>query len=126
MTVLATFARMYVDDLDTALPVFRALTGEEPRLRFTHRGIELAAVGGFLLLAGAPEALAPVRATQATVVVDALGPVLDGAAREGAEILAQPRDVPTGRNLVVRHPGGAVIEYVEFDAATRAAAGLAY
>ncbi|WP_037872015.1 VOC family protein [Streptomyces sp. SPB074] len=125
MTVLATFARMYVDDLDAALPSFRALTGEEPRLRFSHRGIALAVVGGFLLLAGAPEALAPVRATQATVVVDALAPVLDRAAREGAEILAPPRAVPTGRDLVVGHPGGAVIEYVEFDAAARAAAGLA-
>ncbi|NJA60249.1 hypothetical protein [Streptomyces sp. NEAU-H3] len=104
MTVLATFARSYVDDLDAALPAFRALTGEEPRLRFSHRGIELAVIGGFLLLAGPPETLAPVRATHATVVVDALTP----------------------RNLVVRHVGGAVIEYVEFDAATRAAAGLAH
>ncbi|MEU6444468.1 hypothetical protein [Streptomyces sp. NPDC047046] len=124
MTVLATFARIYVDDLDTALPAFRALTAGEPRLRFTHQGIELAAIGGFLLLAGPPEALAPVRTTQATVVVDALDEVLDRAPREGAEILAPPRTVPTGRNLVVRHPGGAVIEYVEFDATTRAAAGL--
>lgn len=126
MTVLATFARSYVDDLDAALPAFRALTGEDPRLRFSHRGIELAVIGGFLLLAGPPEALAPVRATHATVVVDALTPVLDRAAREGAEILAPPRAAPTGRNLVVRHVGGAVIEYVEFDAATRAAAGLAH
>ncbi|NEA38422.1 hypothetical protein [Streptomyces sp. SID11385] len=124
MTVLATLARLYVDDLGTALPAFRALTGEEPRLRFAHRDIELAVTGGFLLLAGPPEALAPVRATQATVVVDTLDGVLDRSAREGSEILAPPRAVPTGRNLVVRHPGGAIIEYVEFDAATRAAAGL--
>jgi hypothetical protein len=126
MTLLATFPRLYVDDLDTALPAFRALTGEEPRLRFSHRDIELALIGGFLLLAGPLEALAPVRETQATAVVDALAPVLDRAAREGAEILAPPRAVPTGRNLVVRHPGGAVVEYVEFDAPARAAAGLAH
>ncbi|MFD0364224.1 hypothetical protein ACFQZZ_22495 [Nocardia sp. GCM10030253] len=34
---------------------------------------------------------------------------------EGGQLLDGPNDVPTGRNLTVRHPGGAIIEYVEFD-----------
>ncbi|MEV5329695.1 hypothetical protein AB0K67_36690 [Nonomuraea sp. NPDC052634] len=37
--------------------------------------------------------------------------------REGGETLDGPNDVPTGRNLTVRHPGGAIVEYVEIDAA---------
>jgi hypothetical protein len=31
----------------------------------------------------------------------------------GAEIVNGPKDVPTGRNMLVRHPDGTLIEYVE-------------
>ncbi|MFE9425093.1 hypothetical protein ACFYNO_19195 [Kitasatospora sp. NPDC006697] len=109
MPALATLARIYVDDLDTALPTFTALAGEQPRLRFDYRGLELASVGGFLLIAGTPEALAPYRATQATVLVDDLDAVLPTGT-----VLDGPNPVPTGRNATLRHPGGAVIEYVQF------------
>ncbi|GAA1949937.1 hypothetical protein [Kitasatospora viridis] len=109
MPALATLARIYVDDLDTALPTFTALAGEPVRQRFAYRDLELATVGNFLLIAGTPEALAPYRQTQATVLVADLAEVLDTGA-----VLDGPNDVPTGRNLTLRHAGGAVIEYVQF------------
>lgn len=123
MTVLATLARVYVDDLDAALPTFVELTGEEPRLRFSYRGLELATVGGYLLLAGSREALAPYRGTHATTIVESLDEVLRLTGEHGGEILDGPNEVPTGRNVTVRHPGGAIIEYVQFHAAARAATG---
>ncbi|GAB2584734.1 hypothetical protein GCM10027168_16890 [Streptomyces capparidis] len=122
MPVLATYARVYVDDLDTALPTFTELTGEEPGLRFSYRGLELASIGGYLLLAGSEEALAPYRGTHATAIVESVEEVLRLAARRGGEVLDGPNEVPTGRNLTVRHPGGATIEYVEFHAAAASAA----
>jgi hypothetical protein len=106
---LATLARVYVDDLDAALPTFTALAGEPPQSRFGYRGLELARVGGFLLIAGPPEALAPYRNTHATVLVGSLDDVL-----ESGTVLDGPNKVPTGRNVTLRHAGGAVIEYVEF------------
>ncbi|MGF1428144.1 VOC family protein [Kitasatospora sp. LaBMicrA B282] len=120
MPALASFARIHVDDLDRALPTFVDLTGEQPASRFAFRDLEVARIGGYLLVAGTAEALAPVRDTQATTVVTSLAEVLDLTARHGGQVLDGPNEVPTGRNLTVRHPGGAVIEYVEFDAATRA------
>ncbi|MET9428331.1 MULTISPECIES: hypothetical protein [unclassified Streptomyces] len=117
MPVVATYARVYVDDLDTALPTFQALTGTEPELRFAYRGVELAAVGGYLLVAGTAEELAPFRDVQATTIVEDLDEILALVADEGSRILDGPNEVPTGRNLTVLHPGGAVIEYVAFDAA---------
>ncbi|WP_043629127.1 VOC family protein [Nonomuraea candida] len=116
MAVRATYARVYVDDLDTALPTFAALTGTQPELRFTYRDVELASIGGCLLVAGTPKALAPYRNVQATAIVDSLDDVFAIVAQEGGETLDGPNEVPTGRNLTIRHPGGAVIEYVEFDA----------
>ncbi|MFF5437968.1 hypothetical protein [Streptomyces achromogenes] len=121
MPVLATLARVYVDDLDAALPTFVELTGEEPRLRFAYRDLELASVGGYLLLAGSEEALAPYRGTHATTIVESVDQVLDLAERHGGKILDGPNDVPTGRNLTVRHPGGATIEYVQFHESARSA-----
>ncbi|MBO8190718.1 hypothetical protein ITI46_03230 [Streptomyces oryzae] len=109
-----TLARVYVDDLDTALPTFVDLTGEQPRQRFSYRGLELATIGGFLLLAGTEEALAPYRGTHATVLVDSLDEVLRLTEQHTGEILDGPNQVPTGRNLTVRHRGGSTIEYVEF------------
>ncbi|MFG2911109.1 hypothetical protein ACGF13_39435 [Kitasatospora sp. NPDC048286] len=112
MPALDTLARVYVDDLDIALPTFVALVGEPPRLRFEYRDLELARVGGFLLIAGTPEALAPYRDTHATVLVDSLDEILDSGT-----VLDGPNAVPTGRNATLRHPGGAIIEYVEFASA---------
>ncbi|MEU0254371.1 hypothetical protein ABZ299_18085 [Streptomyces sp. NPDC006184] len=117
--VLATFARVYVDDLDAALPTFVELTGEQPRLRFTYRGLDLATVGGYLLLAGSEEALAPYRGTHATTVVESIDHILRMTEQHGGEILDGPNEVPTGRNLTVRHPGGATIEYVQFHPTAR-------
>ncbi|WP_406674879.1 hypothetical protein WBK31_12635 [Nonomuraea sp. N2-4H] len=117
MAVRATYARIYVDDLDTALPTFTALTGTQPDLRFTYGDVELASIGGCLLVAGTPQALAPYRDVQATAIVDSIDDVFAIVAKEGGETLDGPNDVPTGRNLTVRHPGGAIVEYVEIDAA---------
>lgn len=121
MTVLATLARVYVDDLDVALPTFVELTGEQPRLRFTYRGLNLASIGGYLLLAGSEEALAPYRGTHATAIVESIDRILSLTEQHGGEILDGPNVVPTGRNLTVRHPGGATIKYVQSHAAARSA-----
>ncbi|WP_327680856.1 VOC family protein [Kitasatospora sp. NBC_00458] len=120
MPVVRTYTRVYVDDLDTALPTFVELTGEQPSLRFPYRDLELAAIGGHLLVAGTPEALAPYRATHATLIVTSLDEVLALVDALGGEVLDGPNTVPTGRNLTARHPGGAVLEYVEFHAEARA------
>jgi predicted enzyme related to lactoylglutathione lyase len=114
MAIRGTYARMYVDDLDTALSTFIALTGADPGLRFTYRDVELASIGDFLLVAGTTQALAPFRDVQATVIVDSLDDVFELVAQEGGQTLDGPNKVPTGRNLTILHPGGAVIEYVEF------------
>ena len=111
MKVLTALARVYVDDLDAALPTLRELTGEEPGLRFPYAGVEVARIGGLLVVAGTEEAVAPFRRVQATLLVDDL----DGLLRaQGGELLDGPNQVPTGRNATARHPGGAVFEYVEF------------
>jgi predicted enzyme related to lactoylglutathione lyase len=81
--------------------------------RFDSRGIELAQVGPFLLLAGTPEALEPYRNRVASVLVEDV----DGIGREiveaGGELLEGPMTGPKGARMIARHPDGAIFEYLE-------------
>ncbi|MHB8252162.1 MAG: VOC family protein [Acidiferrobacter sp.] len=76
-------------------------------------GLEVAAVGALLLIAGPPERLAPIQTTQAALLVDNLDAARATVVAAGAMILEEPRHVPTGRNMRARHPDGKIFEYVE-------------
>jgi len=125
MVVLASFARVYVSNIDDGIVLFQRSPGELPRLRFSHAsGLELALVGDVLILAGPHEVLAGFRETQVTLVVDDLDEALTEAHARNGTMVRGPAEQATGRNATVRYPGGAVVEYVEWSPATRAAADL--
>lgn len=118
MRILRTYARAYTSNLDEALGPLISITGAPASVRFTMpNGLELAAVGSVLVVAGDKEALAPYRSTQATLIVDDLDECQLLLSRAGAQVLRGPQQVPTGRNLTARLPGGIQIEYVEWDRA---------
>ncbi|MBR7826719.1 hypothetical protein KDK95_10425 [Actinospica sp. MGRD01-02] len=50
--ILGVLARVFVDDLDSALPVYRALADDAEPQRFIFRDVRLVRVGAFLLLSG--------------------------------------------------------------------------
>lgn len=62
----------------------------------------------------------PYRGTHATALVDSHDDVLHLVERHGGTMVDGPNDVPTGRNMTVRHPAGATVEYVQFHEAARA------
>jgi catechol 2,3-dioxygenase-like lactoylglutathione lyase family enzyme len=105
-------ARVYVDDLEAALPLYRRLAADAPVRRFGFRDVELAWVGPFLLLAGAPEDLAPFRDRAATVIVDDVEAVAAEVTAAGGELLEGPAPAPNGARLIARHPDGTVFEYL--------------
>ncbi len=116
--VLRTYARAYAPDLDAALGPLTSVTGTPAGTRFSlPDGPQLAAVGQVLVVAGDEQALAPYRATQATLIVDDLDECQLLLARAGAQVLRGPQQVPAGRNLTARLPGGIQIEYVQWDQA---------
>jgi catechol 2,3-dioxygenase-like lactoylglutathione lyase family enzyme len=107
--ITAVIARVFVDDIDKALPLYQNLAGVEEVKRFGFRGVDLASVGPFLLLAGDTAAY---RNRVATLQVDELAPVLDALRQAGAEIVEGPSATPNGQRLIARHPDGAVFEYI--------------
>ncbi|MFF3858464.1 VOC family protein [Streptomyces sp. NPDC002209] len=111
MAITSVVLRRHVADLDAASSFYERLTGE-PANRFAFAGLELAAVGPFLLFSG-PDAVAERFAgVAATLGVADLDAVVAQGEAAGAEVVAAPADTPNGRRAVLRHPDGAVYEYV--------------
>ncbi|MGW2509044.1 VOC family protein [Streptomyces scopuliridis] len=114
MTILRTYARLWSDDLDHALPLLKELTGAEPHLRMAFHAVELAAIGDFLVIAGPAEERAVYAHASATVVVEDLDAVQATLEAAGAVITTRMTSGPTGRFLYARHADGAEAEYVEW------------
>jgi predicted enzyme related to lactoylglutathione lyase len=107
--ITAVIARIVVDDLDAAIPLYQALSGTPDVQRFTVNDVELASVGPFLLLSGNT---APYANRVATLLVSDLTPVITALERAGGHILDGPAPGPNGDRLIAQHPDGAVFEYI--------------
>lgn len=105
--------------LEPTIAFYEALTGGSCSLRFPfrERGLELAsvssAVASFLIIAGAPDAIAPFRATLLTVLVEDIDAVAETLVPLGAVVLQRVTPVPTGFQTRLRHADGLVVEYVQ-------------
>lgn len=115
MTILKTYARCFVDDLDSALSLYETLVGRTADLRFEFEGASLAAVGDLLLIGGPPELTDRFRSTVGPLVVDDLSETMDQLQGVGAQLEGGPSLSATGTFAYVRHPDGAVVEYVQWD-----------
>jgi len=115
MKVIRIATRVYVNKLDLALSFYENLLGKKADMRFTYPevGLELAAVGDFLLLAGSEEALKPFKDTKVTLLVDSIEEFKSYLEENGAKIVRDIKNVPTGKNMTVEHPDGSIFEYVQ-------------
>lgn len=118
MKVIQILSRIYVNDMEQAVVFYEKLLGLKCSSRFKYDkvGLELAVLGNVLLIGGTESALMPFRETQATFLVDSLIEFREELLRSGAVIIRDLQEVPTGRNMTVRHMDGTVVEYVEHHA----------
>ncbi|GHH93033.1 hypothetical protein GCM10017779_34900 [Streptomyces capillispiralis] len=112
MEILGATLRVCVDDIETAIPFYERLAGGRA-LRFERGGVEVAAVGCFLLMSGPAAELDVLRKVAATIAVQDVEEAREVLAGMGADIIAGPLPTPVGRNLIARHPDGAVYEYAD-------------
>jgi hypothetical protein len=119
--VRETQTRIFVapELLEPTIAFYEMLTGGCCSLRFPfrERGLELASVSSpvasFLIIAGAPDAIAPFRATLLTMLVEDIDAVAEALVPLGAVVLQTVTSVPTGFQTRLRHADGLVVEYVE-------------
>jgi uncharacterized glyoxalase superfamily protein PhnB len=101
-------------ELEEAIGFYEELQGTDADMRmpYPEKNLALAAVGAFLIIEGDEESLRPFRATTGTLLVDHVEPYYERLLSAGAEVVAAPHEVPVGAGFTVRHPDGAVVEYV--------------
>ncbi|MEV2215512.1 VOC family protein [Streptomyces sp. NPDC050997] len=112
MDILGATLRICVDDLETAVPFYERLAGGTA-LRFERGGVQVAAVGCFLLMSGPEAQLEVLRKVAATIAVKDVDETHRVLSELGARIVAGPLATPGGRNLIAMHPDGVVYEYAE-------------
>ncbi|MGC9539377.1 VOC family protein [Streptomyces sp. UG1] len=112
MDILGATLRVCVDDLEAAVPFYERLAGGTA-LRFERGGVQVAAVGCFLLMSGPQAELEVLRKVAATIAVTDVEEAHKVLSEMGAHIVAGPLPTPAGRNLIAMHPDGMIYEYVD-------------
>ncbi|MER6162688.1 VOC family protein [Streptomyces sp. NPDC001868] len=112
MEILGTTLRICVDDLEAAVPFYERLSGG-PAMRFERGGVQVAAIGCFLLMSGPESELEVLRKVAATIAVEDVDEANQVLTASGARVLAGPIPTPVGRNLIAVHPDGSVYEYAD-------------
>jgi predicted enzyme related to lactoylglutathione lyase len=104
-----------LENLEDGIAYYEALTDQKARLRFDYPeySLKLAQVASILFIAGTQESLAPFVATHATFLVDDIHAYAEYLPNIGATVIEPPKQVPTGWNMLVQHPDGMLVEYVE-------------
>jgi len=102
-----------LEKLDAAVEFHENVIGQKAGLRFDYGKLKLASVSSILFIAGAAEGLKPFAATHLTFLVDDIREYERYLPTAGAEILEAVKRVPTGWNMLVRHPDATVVEYVQ-------------
>ncbi|MFE7723209.1 VOC family protein [Nocardia rhizosphaerihabitans] len=119
MKILKTYARLFITDLDQALPVYEKLVGTPADIRFRFEQADIAAIGDFLVIAGPEDSISGYRDTIGPVIVDDLYAAQQFVTDIGGEITSGPVVSPTGLVVYARHPDGVHVEYVEWAADIR-------
>jgi predicted enzyme related to lactoylglutathione lyase len=112
MEILGASLRICVEDIETAIPFYERLTGGRA-LRFGRGGVQVAAIGSFLLMSGPEDELEILRKVAATIAVKDVEEAHRLLTELGARIIAGPVLTPVGRNLIAMHPDGSVFEYAD-------------
>lgn len=108
--VISLVTRLFVDDLDKALPTYIELSGNAEVRRFSTPDGDVALAGQFLLLQ-IPEEERDSYIRQATVYVTDIDAVAAIVTRNGGQIIEGPAMGEYGSRMLARHVDGAVYEY---------------
>ncbi|WP_430423039.1 VOC family protein [Methylibium petroleiphilum] len=117
MKVLNILTRQHLDlaQFDAAVAFYEGLLGQEARLRLTllDGRLRIAQVASMLLIGADPALLDAIAGIRAAYLVEDIAAFAEQLPRQGATIVEPLTEIATGRSMVVRHPDGLLVEYVE-------------
>lgn len=115
MKIEKSLNRFYVNDIDGAIKFYEKMFDEKCSMKFDYveKNLKLATIGNVLIIGGCDEALEEFRTTKATFLVDSIAEFRTFLLNNGAEIIRDLKEVPSGKNMTVKHFDGTIVEYVE-------------
>ena len=115
MKIKQVLNRFYVHDVEQSIKFYENVLNEKCILRFKYplANLEIAQVGNLLIIGGLDENLNPLKDTKATFLVDSAIEFKDFLLHNGATVIKDLKEVPTGKNMTIKHPDGTIVEYVE-------------
>ncbi|HHT7082393.1 hypothetical protein P4K91_08320 [Bacillus anthracis] len=111
MNILAIVPRLYVSDLQTHLEFYKILLKQEKPQEFQINGTHVIRFTNLLLIEEVDEPLK--KRVAVTLVIDNLQEVKKLILNYNGVIITEPIQIPTGMKMIVRHPDGNIIEYIE-------------
>lgn len=114
MKIKKVLNRIYVTDLEQAIQFYEGLfQAKATRFNYWSKGLDIAAIGDFLLVSGTDEALANVRDSAICFLVDDIHAYKTWLLENGSVIRQDIAKDFSGYSMIVQQPDGSVVEYVE-------------
>ncbi|WP_223592652.1 VOC family protein [Neobacillus bataviensis] len=114
MKIKKIINRIYVNDLEKAVPFYEGLfQTKATRFNYWSKGLDIAALGDFLLVSGTDEALSKVPDSAICFLVEDIEAYKTWLLDNGAVIRQDITKDFSGYSMIVEQPDGMVVEYVE-------------
>lgn len=112
--ILKTYTRMFTTDLESTVATLEAVHSCPPHLRLNYPPLTLVGIGDVLVIGGTDEALEPIRGSFGPWIVENIEVAKDKLLSNGASVMRDIKDIPTGQMMYMKHADGSVVEYVEW------------
>ncbi|MFL0418611.1 VOC family protein [Sphingomonas sp. 179-I 2A4 NHS] len=112
--ILKTYTRIFTTDLEGTVATLKAVHGTEPHFRLDFDPWTLVGIGDVLAVGGTDEALEPIRGSLGPWIVEDIDDAKAKLLANGASVVRDIEDVPTGRMMYIKHADGSVVEYVQW------------
>ena len=112
--ILKTYTRIFTTDLDATVTTLKVVHGTEPHFRLDFAPWTLVGIGDVLAVGGTEEALQPIRGSLGPWIIEDIDDVKSKLLANGASVVRDIEDVPTGRMMYMKHADGNVVEYVQW------------
>jgi hypothetical protein len=112
--ILKTYTRMFTTDLESTVATLKAVHGTAPHLTFNYDPLTLVGIGDVLVIGGTDEVLAPILGTYGPWIVEDINDAKSKLLANGASVMRDIKDIPTGRMMYMKHADGSMVEYVQW------------
>lgn len=112
--ILKISTRVFTTDLESTVATLKAVQGTEPHPRLDDNSLTLVGMGNVLETGGPDEALGRIRGGLGPRIPEDIDDAEGKLLANGASVMLDIKNVPTGRMMDMKHADGGVTERVQW------------